>query len=121
MEIKYLHPSPQIVVAELTDENFIISQPQDVLDLFGELMSTDCDRMIIHERNLDSAFFDLKTRLAGEVLQKFSNYRVKVAIVGDFSKYNSKSLHEFILESNKSKMVFFTDNINSALQRLENQ
>lgn len=119
MEIKYHHPTPEISIAELTDEHFIISQPQDVLDLFGNLMSTYCDRIIIHERNLHAGFFDLKTRLAGEVLQKFSNYRVKVAIVGDFSKYKSKSLQDFMFESNKSNYVFFTHNINSALLRLE--
>jgi len=30
-------------------------------------------------------FFDLSTGLAGEILQKFVNYHVKIAIVGDFS------------------------------------
>jgi hypothetical protein len=79
----------------------------------------NCDRLIIHEHNLHADFFDLKTRLAGEVLQKFSNYRVKLAIVGDFAKYKSKSLQEFIIESNKSNTVFFTDNLSSAMMRLE--
>ena len=119
MELKYHNTTNDFSIAELVDENFVISQPQDVLDIFGNLMFTDCDRLIIHERNLHADFFELKTRLAGEVLQKFSNYRVKLAIVGDFAKYNSKSLQEFIVESNKSYYVFFTDNISSAILRLE--
>jgi hypothetical protein len=118
MQINYLHPTPLIAIAELTDEFFQIIRPQDVLDMFGDLMARDCDRIIIHERNLHADFFDLKTRLAGEVLQKFSNYRVKLAIVGDFAKYQSKSLQDFISESNKSNYVFFTDNMDSAIQRL---
>jgi hypothetical protein len=119
MQLKYHHPDSEFSIAELSEENFVISQPQHVLDIFGNLMFTNCDRLIIRERNLHADFFDLKTRLAGEILQKFSNYRVKLAIVGDFSKYNSKSLQDFILESNKSFTVFFTDKLSSAITRLE--
>jgi hypothetical protein len=118
MQLNYLYPTPRISIAELIDKNFLITRPQDVLDIFGDLMAQDCDRIIIHERNLHSDFFDLKTRLAGEVLQKFSNYRVKLAIVGDFAKYQSKSLQDFIFESNKSNYVFFADNMDSAIQKL---
>ena len=68
--------------------------------------------------SLHPDFFDLKTRFAGEILQKFSNYDVKLAIVGDFSKYSSKSLRDFIYESNKGKLIFFADNLNTALMKL---
>jgi hypothetical protein len=119
MELKYIQSTGNITIAELTDENFVISQAQDILDIFGNLMFEDCDRLIIHERSLHTDFFDLKTRLAGDILQKFSNYRVKLAIVGDFAKYNSKSLQDFITESNKSNTVFFTDTIENAIQKLE--
>ena len=119
MELKYIESNNKITIAELTDENFVISQAQDILDIFGNLMFTGCDRLIIHERNLHTDFFDLKTRLAGDVLQKFSNYRVKLAIVGDFEKYTSKSLQDFITESNKSNTVFFTDTFDTAFQKLE--
>lgn len=118
MELKYHDTDSEISIAELTDGHFIISEPQHVLDIFGNLMFSSCDRIIIHERNLHADFFDLKTRLAGEILQKFSNYRVKLAIVGDFAKYNSKSLQDFIFESNKSNTVFFTNNRISAIQKL---
>jgi hypothetical protein len=119
MQLKYIQTTNQVSIAELTDENFLIRHPQDVLDIFGDLIATECERIIVRERSLHADFFDLKTRLAGEILQKFSNYRVKLAIVGDFTKYNSKSLQDFIFESNKSNYVFFTDSINSAILKLE--
>lgn len=121
MELTYHKSSNEISIAELTDITFVISQPQHILDIFGDLMATDCDRIIVHERSLHADFFDLKTRLAGEVLQKFSNYRVKLAVVGDFAKYDSKSLQDFILESNKSTTVFFTESIDMAIQKLDKQ
>lgn len=119
MELKYIQHNNNISIAELSDDNFLISKPQDVLDIFGELIGNDCERIIIHERNLHAGFFDLKTRLAGEMLQKFSNYRIKLAVVGDFSKYNSKSLKDFIFESNKSNYVFFASDLDSAILRLK--
>ena len=106
------------IIAELADENFIINEVQDVLNLMADLGSQRCNRMIIHERNLNRDFFDLKTGLAGEMLQKFSNYNVKLAIVGDFSKYKSKSLRDFIRESNWGNMIFFAEDLQSALKHL---
>lgn len=45
--------------------------------------------------------------MAGQILQKFSNYCVGLAIIGGFSKYKSKSLNDFIYESNKSEHTIF--------------
>lgn len=56
--------------------------------------------------------------MAGEILQKFSNYRVRLAIVGDFSKYTRKSIKDFIYESNNGKQVNFVPSIPDALKVL---
>jgi hypothetical protein len=63
-------------------------------------------------------FFDLSTRLAGEVLQKFTNYHVQLGIVGDFSRYPSRSLQDFIRESNRGTQVVFAACLGEALERL---
>ncbi len=51
-------------------------------------------------------------------MQKFVNYRVKIAFVGDFSSYPSKSLRDFLYESNSGNDVFFVSNEVEALARL---
>jgi len=63
-------------------------------------------------------FFDLSTKLSGEILQKFINYHIKIVIVGDFSVYTSKSLKDFIYESNKGKDIFFLPNEKEAIEKL---
>jgi len=60
----------------------------------------------------------LKTGLAGEILQKFSNYYVELAIVGDFSKYSSKNLQDFIYESNKVGRINFVSSVEEAKEAL---
>jgi hypothetical protein len=116
--IYYHKTADNKIIAELIDDNVVINETQDAVDLLGESGLHDCGRIIIYERNFNPDFFDLKTGFAGEILQKFSNYNVKLAIVGDFSKYRSKSLKNFIYESNKGKLIFFTDNLNTALLKL---
>ncbi|MCI1113670.1 DUF4180 domain-containing protein, partial [Stenotrophomonas maltophilia] len=56
--------------------------------------------------------------LAGEILQKFINYRVKIAVVGDFSVYSSQSLKDFIYESNKGNDIFFLPTEQQAIEKL---
>ncbi len=106
-------------IATLIDNNFKICEVQDILDIMGDLFPLDCKKFIVHEANLHPDFFDLKTGLAGDILQKFSNYRVQLAVIGDFSKYESKSLRDFIYESNKAKLIFFVPDMESAILALQ--
>ena len=117
MNIIY-HNTGAIVIAELSDNNFIISSGQDVLELMGENGFGNCSSAIIQEKNLHPDFFRLHTGVAGEVLQKCSNYRFRLAVIGDFTKYKSKNLQDFIRESNKGNRVYFLDNINEALKKM---
>jgi hypothetical protein len=102
-------------IAEVISEVNVINKVEDGIDLLGNLYYQGFDRIIIYEKNITPVFFDLKTGIAGEILQKFSNYRVQLAIVGDFSKYNSKSLNNFIYESNKGRLINFVSTLSEAL------
>ena len=108
-------------VAIIESQDVLINDPQDALDLMATIMHThDCTKIVISESSITKSFFDLKTGIAGEILQKFSNYQMKLAIVGDFSIYTSKSLKDFIFESNKGNRVFFLCSEEEAIDRLHN-
>lgn len=106
------------LVAELISDEIVITEPQDALDIMAESGYLGSDKLIFHEKNLTPAFFDLKSRLAGEILQKFSNYRVQLAVVTDPAKFTSKSLQDFIRESNKMGRVFFVSSREEAFKKL---
>ena len=112
------HQNDGLTFLEIRSEEQFINNVQDVLDLFGELYGQYYDGIILYERNITPDFFDLQTRLAGEILQKFSNYRIRLVIVGDWSKYTSRSLEAFITESNKGKTVNFSSSPTEALKLL---
>lgn len=102
-------------IIEITSNDVFIGSPGDMLDLMANVPSN----IIVLKKNMvDEAFFELKSGLAGEILQKLSNYAVKLGIVGDYSKYASKSLKDFIYESNKGNQVVFVGTVEEALERL---
>jgi hypothetical protein len=107
-----------VTIAEIISEEKVIIEVQDALDLMGDCNYQGSDKIIIHTKNITEDFFDLKTGIAGEILQKFSTYRVQLAIVGDFSNYTSKSLNDFIFESNKHGRINFVDSTDEAKMRL---
>lgn len=108
-------------VAIIESTEIVISDVQGALDLMATVNYTDgCHKLLIHKANITEEFFDLKTKLAGEILQKYTNYQVKIAIVGDFDGYESKSLKDFIYECNKGKQVFFLKDKQAALDALHN-
>jgi hypothetical protein len=108
-----------IETAVVSSDEILIEDVQSALDLIATVnFETGCNRMIMNKSAICEDFFDLKTRLAGEVLQKFINYHTKIAIVGDFSVYSSKSLKDFIYESNKGKDIFFLPDESQAVEKL---
>ncbi|SHJ20092.1 protein of unknown function [Desulfosporosinus lacus DSM 15449] len=55
--------------------------------------------MILNKAAICEDFFDLSTKIAGDILQKFVNYDMKIAVLGDFYFYKSKSLKDFLFEN----------------------
>ncbi|KMQ64859.1 alpha/beta hydrolase [Chryseobacterium angstadtii] len=110
------HEINTIKIAEIISDTIIIQSAQDGLDLMGDIYYQGFDKVILYEKNMTPEFFDLKTKMMGEILQKFSNYRIGLAIVGDFSKYESKSMKDFIFESNRMRHVSFVASVEDALK-----
>ena len=115
MKIK-THEVKDAKIAEITSDSLLIKAPEDGLDLLGNIYYQGFDKMIIHEKSITPDFFDLKSGIAGEILQKFSNYRMPLAIVGDYTQYESKSIKDFIRESNQHKQVIFVRSVNEAIR-----
>ena len=102
------HTIGKAMVAEVAANDMLLTVPEDVNDLLGNAYYQGFDGMIISADKISPRFFDLKTRLAGEILQKFSTFRMRLAIVGNFSTFTSESLKSFIYESNRGSLIHFS-------------
>lgn len=110
------HQSGATKIAEVISDSVLINNPEEGLQLLVDLYYQEFDKIIVQEKNITPDFFDLKTGIAGELLQKFSNYRMQLAIIGDFNQYPGKSIKDFIYESNKGKLVNFLSSVPEALR-----
>jgi hypothetical protein len=109
-----VHESDGKKVTEVLGDDILIRTPNDALQIMMDIAATGSRKIILHQANITPDFFDLKTRLAGEILQKFVNYLIQVAIVGNFTDVKSESLRAFIIESNRGKQICFANDFATA-------
>jgi hypothetical protein len=118
MKYKFFGKDNSIVYIE--SDEILITDSQSALDLMATVKyDTGSHKMIIDKKNICEEFFRLSSGIAGEILQKFVNYRTMLAVIGDFSVYTSKPLHDFIYECRKGNSIFFTDQLNLAVQKFQ--
>ena len=70
-----------LTYVEFEKDGWVVRSEKDALDLVAACGEFLTDRLLVYEENLAEDFFHLSTHLAGEVMLKLSNYRIRVAIV----------------------------------------
>ena len=118
MNIEYIKDNG-MDIAVVSSDGKVIVDTQSALDLAMTVKyETGATNLVLDKELICEDFFILSTGVAGEILQKFVNYHVRAAIYGDFSRYTSKPLKDFIYESNQGKNFFFVATKEEAIQKL---
>ena len=104
-------------VVTLNSQNYVECLPgtsrleseADALELVAACGEYRIDRLMLHAENLTDDFYHLQSGLAGQVLLKFSNYRIRVAAVLTPEKVNQGRFREVALETNRGNQfrIFF--------------
>ncbi len=106
-------------IAHVVDDKILISNTSCAIDLMMTIKyENDIKNIAISKECIAEDFFILSSGIAGEILQKFINYQFRIAIYGDYSKYTSKPLKDFIYESNNGHNIFFVNNLEQAIDKL---
>lgn len=106
-------------VAVVSSDEKLIVDIQSALDLVMTVKyETNATKIVLDKKAVCEEFFILSAGMAGEILQKFINYHVQVAVYGDYSRYTSKPLKDFIYEANHGKDFFFVSTKEDAIQKL---
>lgn len=106
-------------VFHLPPDRATIESADDVVELFyGD--ADGADWLAVPVARLDPAFFDLRSGLAGELVQKCANYRIGLAVVGDISGHvaSSAALAAFVRESNRGGHIWFVSDEAELRRRL---
>jgi hypothetical protein len=101
--------NPDLTIQFEDADGQIIGRTDDAMDLIGNASYSGVGLVVLPVERLDPEFFRLSSGLAGDVLQKFVNYRVRVAILGDITAHveASDALRDFVWESNRGEHVWF--------------
>lgn len=97
-----------------------LAHERDVNDFISAAWEAKADWVAIPTARLGPDFLRLSTRVAGEVIQKFVNYHVGLAIMGDISAEVAASgaLRDFVYESNQGRNVWFVADAAELEQKL---
>lgn len=106
-------------IAVVKSDEIIIKDTQSAMDFIMTIKyETECSKIALNKEAITDDFFILSKGIAGEILQKFINYQIKFAVYGDYSKYTSKPLKDFIYESNNGIDIFFVKDADEAVKML---
>ena len=112
--------SSGIRVLHLEAEGEPISTPDDASDLVGTAWSHQATTIAVPVERLDPEFFRLRSGIAGEITQKFVNYHLRFAVIGDITKPVGKStaMRDFVRESNRGDHIWFLADEEALAERL---
>jgi hypothetical protein len=82
-------------------ETFLLDSPERALDLLSLCSEEGKQAAIIPDSCIPDSFLDLKTRLAGEILLKFTNYQFRAAAVISPGRIGNGKFREFMIETNR--------------------
>jgi uncharacterized protein DUF4180 len=79
------------------------------VELVALALAQRADMVVVPVRRLDPRFFTLSTGLAGAIVQKLVNYRLRLTVVGDVRSYveASDALRDYVYETNRGRQVWF--------------
>ncbi|MER8182505.1 DUF4180 domain-containing protein [Kitasatospora sp. NPDC094015] len=115
-----LHDLDGVPVLLCTADGPPLAGGQEALDLIGEAFGTGARWVAVPAERLPAEFFRLRTRLAGEVVQKFANYCLGLAVLGDISRHTAAgtALGDFVRESNEGRQLWFVADLAELRGRL---
>jgi hypothetical protein len=115
-----VHELAGVRVLECPTEGPPPRSAKDATDIVGAAWVAKAKMVVLSADWLGDDFFRLSTRVAGEVVQKLQDYRLRVAIVGDIGPRTaeSKALRDWVGECNRGRQVWFVANLEELGERL---
>jgi len=93
---------------------------RDASNVIGDAIGEHTDTVVVPVACLSPEFFVLRTRVAGEIVQKFTNYSLRLVILGDITPHvqASTALRDFVHEANQRTQLWFLPDRVAFEQRL---
>ncbi|MEJ2861468.1 DUF4180 domain-containing protein [Actinomycetospora flava] len=84
----------------------LLRDQASALDVIGNTFGTEVDVVAVPVERLDPAFAQLSSGVAGAIVQKFVNYRLRLVIVGPLTD-TSGPVEDWVREANRGCELWF--------------
>jgi hypothetical protein len=110
----------RVLVADVPDDPLDL---RGLKDLLAEGHSLEADWVAVGTALLDPAFFDLRSGVAGEILQATVTYQLPLAVFGPLPEQaaSSNAFAALVRESNRGRHHWFLGSIDELEARLRKQ
>jgi Domain of unknown function (DUF4180) len=91
----------------------VIGDEQGALDVIGQAFGEEAEIVAIPIARLDPAFTRLASGVAGAVVQKFVNYRVRLVVLGPLDHHGEPAgpVADWVREANEGRELWFVDDL----------
>lgn len=99
-------------VLTVAPENPALGSEQDAVDLVGAAFGHEATVVVVPADRVAADFYQLRTRVAGDVVRKFQMYGIRLVVLGDITAHlaASDAFRSFVHEINKGRDVWFVEN-----------
>jgi len=105
-----MNDKPRIIIA--SESGISIQSLDDISDAVAKCLGSR--GLILAEAELAREFFELRSRFAGELFQKFVNYKIRLAVVLQNPDSYGERFAELAYEHSKHPLIRFFDTVESA-------
>lgn len=95
----------------------LLGDEAGALEVIGNTYGTEVDVVAVPVERLDPAFAQLSSGVAGAVVQKFVNYRLRLVVVGALDG-TSGPVEDWVREANKGRELWFVADLDELERRL---
>jgi hypothetical protein len=98
----------------------LIGTERQAVDLIADAHGRGAELLVLPAERLPGEFFELRTGVAGAIVQKFVTYHMRLAILGDISRYltRSETFASFVAETNRGRQLWFVADTEDLAARL---
>ncbi len=88
-------------------------------DVIGDALTLRAQTVVIPVERLEPAFFDLRTGVAGDIVQAFVTYQLRLVVVGPLPPVAvaSRAFGAFVAEANRGTQLRFVETLAEAERR----
>jgi hypothetical protein len=112
-----IHGVPVLVLPTVGE---LIGTERQAVDLIADAHGRGAELLVLPAERLAGEFFQLRTGVAGAIVQKFVTYQLRLAILGDVSRYvtRSETFASFVAETNRGRQLWFVADAEDLAARL---